>query len=145
MYGAQLAAVPSYRPDLGEPWDIAKIYWGAMSESRCCARACARCARPATPTTFEGMDPDGRRCRSSCPTTTSPPRSTADDFVEQKMDAMRAHATQITVDGPFFALSNNVGNRGAGAPSTSGSPRATRGRPERTRRPGDDLFAGLPE
>jgi N-acetyl-1-D-myo-inositol-2-amino-2-deoxy-alpha-D-glucopyranoside deacetylase len=25
------------------------------------------------------------------------------------MDAMRAHATQIAVDGPFFALSNNLG------------------------------------
>ncbi len=30
-------------------------------------------------------------------------------YVEQKMDAMRAHATQIEVDGPFFALSNNLG------------------------------------
>ena len=26
--------MPSYRRELGEPWDIAKIYWGAMSESR---------------------------------------------------------------------------------------------------------------
>lgn len=31
------------------------------------------------------------------------------EYVEQKMDAMRAHATQIAVDGPFFALSNNLG------------------------------------
>lgn len=30
-------------------------------------------------------------------------------YVEQKMEAMRAHATQIAVDGPFFALSNNLG------------------------------------
>jgi N-acetyl-1-D-myo-inositol-2-amino-2-deoxy-alpha-D-glucopyranoside deacetylase len=30
-------------------------------------------------------------------------------YVDQKMDAMRAHATQIAVDGPFFALSNNLG------------------------------------
>jgi len=30
-------------------------------------------------------------------------------YVEKKMNAMRAHATQIAVDGPFFALSNNVG------------------------------------
>ena len=30
-------------------------------------------------------------------------------YVEKKMSAMRAHATQIAVDGPFFALSNNVG------------------------------------
>ena len=31
------------------------------------------------------------------------------EYVEKKMDAMRAHATQIEVDGPFFALSNNLG------------------------------------
>jgi N-acetyl-1-D-myo-inositol-2-amino-2-deoxy-alpha-D-glucopyranoside deacetylase len=31
------------------------------------------------------------------------------DYVESKMAAMRAHATQISVDGPFFALSNNLG------------------------------------
>jgi len=30
-------------------------------------------------------------------------------YVEKKMDAMRAHSTQIEVDGPFFALSNNLG------------------------------------
>ena len=30
-------------------------------------------------------------------------------LVEKKMAAMKAHATQITVDGPFFALSNNLG------------------------------------
>ena len=32
-----------------------------------------------------------------------------ESMVEKKMAAMRAHATQITVDGPFFALSNNLG------------------------------------
>jgi N-acetyl-1-D-myo-inositol-2-amino-2-deoxy-alpha-D-glucopyranoside deacetylase len=107
-YAAALAAVPSYRQDLGDPWDIAKIYWGAMSESR--MRASLRALREAGDTTaFEGMDPDGPL----------PPFVTADellsavvdaqDYVEQKLDAMRAHATQITTDGPFFALSNNVG------------------------------------
>jgi N-acetyl-1-D-myo-inositol-2-amino-2-deoxy-alpha-D-glucopyranoside deacetylase len=33
----------------------------------------------------------------------------ANAYVEKKMNAMKAHATQIAVDGPFFALSNNVG------------------------------------
>lgn len=33
----------------------------------------------------------------------------AQDYVGQKMDAMRAHPTQISVDGPFFALSDNLG------------------------------------
>jgi N-acetyl-1-D-myo-inositol-2-amino-2-deoxy-alpha-D-glucopyranoside deacetylase len=33
----------------------------------------------------------------------------APNQVDKKMAAMKAHATQITVDGPFFALSNNLG------------------------------------
>ena len=32
-----------------------------------------------------------------------------EELVDLKMAAMKAHATQITVDGPFFALSNNLG------------------------------------
>jgi N-acetyl-1-D-myo-inositol-2-amino-2-deoxy-alpha-D-glucopyranoside deacetylase len=31
------------------------------------------------------------------------------EYVHQKMDAMRAHGTQIAIDGPFFSLSNNLG------------------------------------
>ena len=30
-------------------------------------------------------------------------------YVNNKMDAMKAHETQIAMDGPFFALSNNLG------------------------------------
>src|SRR6478672_461403 len=95
MYGAQLAAVPSYRRDLGEAWDVRKIYWGAMSESR--MREGLRQLREAGDTTsFEGMDPDGPL----------PPFVTADEnlsaaldgsaYLEQKMDAMRSYPTQIT-------------------------------------------------
>lgn len=107
-YAAALAAVPSYRQDLGEAHDIAKIYWGAMSESR--MRAGLRMLRESgDTTTFEGMDPDGPL----------PPFITADEnlsavvdgtaFIDQKMAALAAHATQITTDGPFFAMSNNLG------------------------------------
>jgi N-acetyl-1-D-myo-inositol-2-amino-2-deoxy-alpha-D-glucopyranoside deacetylase len=35
-------------------------------------------------------------------------------YLDQKLAAMRAHATQIAVDSPFFALSNNVGQRAFG-------------------------------
>lgn len=31
------------------------------------------------------------------------------DYVNNKMEAMKAHETQISLDGPFFALSNNLG------------------------------------
>ncbi len=110
MYAAALAAAPSYRPDLGAAWDVAKIYWTAMSESLF-REGMRRLREMGDTTTFEGMDPDGPL----------PPFAVADEFltaeidgdayVEQKLAAMAAHATQISVDGPFFAMSNNLGNQ----------------------------------
>jgi N-acetyl-1-D-myo-inositol-2-amino-2-deoxy-alpha-D-glucopyranoside deacetylase len=112
MYGAQLAAVPSYRPDLGDPWDVAKIYWVAMSLSK--MREGARImAEKGIENPFKDLDYD------------NPPRFMVPDeaiacevdgtaYVEAKMAAMAAHATQIEVDGPFFALSNNIGNQAWG-------------------------------
>jgi len=140
MYAAQLAAVSSYRRELGGPWDIAKIYWGAMSEDN--MRASLRALRESgDTTTFEGMDPDGPL----------PPFVTADEnlaagidgtaYLDRKMDALKAHATQITVDGPFFALSNNVGNSIWGTEYyriVKGTPA-----PAGTDRLETDLFAGL--
>ncbi len=38
----------------------------------------------------------------------------ARDYLDAKLAAMRAHATQIAVDSPFFALSNKVGQRALG-------------------------------
>ena len=34
MYATQLAGVPSYRPDLGEPWTVDRVLWTTMSKSR---------------------------------------------------------------------------------------------------------------
>ncbi|HEX4191015.1 MAG TPA: N-acetyl-1-D-myo-inositol-2-amino-2-deoxy-alpha-D-glucopyranoside deacetylase [Marmoricola sp.] len=107
-YAASLAAVPSYRTDLGEAHDIAKIYWGAMSASR--MREGLRRLREAGDTeSFEGMDPDNL-----------PPFVTEDenlsaavdgtDYYDAKMAALRAHATQITADSPFFVMSEGSEN-----------------------------------
>ncbi len=113
MYAAMLAAVPSYRRELGEAWDIAKIYWGAMSESR--MREGLRALRDAGDTTsFEGMDPDGPLPFFAIKDEDLSAAVDAQEFVDRKMDALRAHATQITTDGPFFALSNNVGSEAWG-------------------------------
>jgi N-acetyl-1-D-myo-inositol-2-amino-2-deoxy-alpha-D-glucopyranoside deacetylase len=35
-------------------------------------------------------------------------------YLDQKLAAMRAHASQIAVDSPFYALSNNIGQRALG-------------------------------
>jgi N-acetyl-1-D-myo-inositol-2-amino-2-deoxy-alpha-D-glucopyranoside deacetylase len=137
-YAADLAAVPTYRPDLGAPWEVAKIYWLAMSESRW--RRSLRSIRDAgDTTTFEGMDPDG-----PLPMATRDADLAAEidgsAYAEQKVAALHAHRTQIEVDGPFFALSNHVGNEVLGIESF----RIAKGTPA----PGPDgletdLFAGL--
>lgn len=113
MYAAQLAAAPSYRRDLGPAWEIAKIYWGAMSESR--VREGLRALRESGDTsTFEGMDPDGQLPPIFRPDEDITCEIDASGHLEQKMDALRSYPTQITVDGPFFALSNNKGAQGFG-------------------------------
>jgi N-acetyl-1-D-myo-inositol-2-amino-2-deoxy-alpha-D-glucopyranoside deacetylase len=109
-YATSLAAVPSYRPELGEAWDISKIYWGAMSLDR--MRDGLRALRAAGDTTsFEGMDPDGDMPPFMIPDDQLSAVVDANDFADTKIRAMKAHATQIAVDGPFFALSNNLGNQ----------------------------------
>ena len=93
---------------------------------------------------FEGVDERRRPARSPCRTRRSPRRSTAAPSPAHKDAAMRAHPTQIMVDGPFFALSNNLGQEVLGTEYY----RLVRGeRGPAGRRPNgweDDLFAGLP-
>ncbi|MCH1868053.1 N-acetyl-1-D-myo-inositol-2-amino-2-deoxy-alpha-D-glucopyranoside deacetylase [Nocardioides sp. CFH 31398] len=114
MYGAQLAAVPSYKPALGEPWEIAKIYWGAMPESR--MRESLRALRESGDTTsFEGMDPDGPLPFFVQPDEAISAIVDAEEWTETKLEALRRHRTQVATDGGFFALSNNAGNRVWGA------------------------------
>jgi N-acetyl-1-D-myo-inositol-2-amino-2-deoxy-alpha-D-glucopyranoside deacetylase len=65
-----------------------------------------------------------------------------EDFVEKKMAAMRAHPTQIAVDGPFFALSDNLGFKVWGLEFyrlVYGSPGIQRNNDGRE----TDLFAGI--
>ncbi|KQY59947.1 N-acetyl-1-D-myo-inositol-2-amino-2-deoxy-alpha-D-glucopyranoside deacetylase [Aeromicrobium sp. Root495] len=111
-YATALAAGRSYRHDLGEAWDIPKVYWAAMSASA--LREGIKEVREAGDLSFmEGMDPDNL-----------PPFAFEDDdidaivdgtpWVDAKLDSMRAHATQIAVDGPFFALSNDIAQRAWG-------------------------------
>jgi N-acetyl-1-D-myo-inositol-2-amino-2-deoxy-alpha-D-glucopyranoside deacetylase len=138
MYGSTLAAAPTFRPDLGAAWEIAKIYWPGMPESR--FREGLRKMVEIGDTSFEGLDPDGPMPGFITPDDQLSARIDGHDYVDQKLKAMQAHATQITVDGPFFALSNNLGN----AVWAEEFYRIAKGRPE----PGPegletDLFAGV--
>ena len=61
-------------------------------------------------TTFEGMDPEGELPSFMVPDDQLSAVVDANDYADTKIRAMKAHATQIAVDGPFFALSDNIGN-----------------------------------
>ena len=142
MRAADLAADPGFRPDLGPAWTIAKVYWNAMPRTLLQQGIDAMAAAGDT-TFFEGVS-----------SADDLPFAVPDDVVTTEVDggkyaghkdaAMRAHPTQILVDGPFFALSNNLGLELAAVEHY----RLVRGE----RGPGsgphgweDDLFAGLDE
>lgn len=108
-YAAALAAVPSYKEELGEAWDIAKVYWTCMAESGL-REGLRKLRESGDETTFEGMDPDGPLPRFVTPDRFVSCVIDGRPYIDRKMNALKEHATQITLDGPFFALSNNVGN-----------------------------------
>lgn len=101
MYGYLLASMPHYRPDLGEAWQVDRVLWTTMSESR--FREGLRVLRAAGDTeTFDGLDPDGPVGPMSAPDEAIAVEIDGTAWVTRKLDAMRAHATQITPDGQFF-------------------------------------------
>jgi N-acetyl-1-D-myo-inositol-2-amino-2-deoxy-alpha-D-glucopyranoside deacetylase len=61
-------------------------------------------------------------------------------YADQKVAALHAHRTQIEVDGPFFALSNHVGNEVLGIESFRIAKGVTSPGPDGVE---TDLFAGI--
>jgi N-acetyl-1-D-myo-inositol-2-amino-2-deoxy-alpha-D-glucopyranoside deacetylase len=102
MYAALLAAVPSYKHDLGEPHEVAKVYWSAMSEGR--MRESLRKIRESGDTeTFEGMDPDGNLGPFVTPDDQLTARIDGSAAIDRKMSALAAHRSQVEQNGFFFS------------------------------------------
>lgn len=137
MRAAELAAREGHRPDLGEPHTIGRVYWNCVPRSVVEA-GFARLRelggeRPfpgiATPDDVPGVVDDAEVAVSI---------EGGERYAAAKNAAMRAHITQIAVDGPFFALSNDLGQPLLGTehyrPADGRAPAGP---------PADDLFAGL--
>ena len=137
-YAVALAQAASFAPDLGAPWRVSKVYWTAMPRS--VMRAGIEAMRAAnTGGSFGEMDPDDIpfACDDDLVTTAI----AAPEYLPAKLAALRAHGTQVQVDGGFFALADSVGAEAFGTeyfrlaegelgPLVDGRER--------------DLFAGLP-
>ncbi|MFJ8650600.1 N-acetyl-1-D-myo-inositol-2-amino-2-deoxy-alpha-D-glucopyranoside deacetylase [Streptomyces sp. NPDC093546] len=139
MRAAELAAEPAYRRDLGDPHEIAKIYWNRVpravaEEGFARLRAAGAFPEAAAVEDVPGLVNDAL----ADALVTAEIDGSA--YAERKVAAMRAHATQITVEGAFFALSNKLGQPLFTteyyqlAQGRSGAPAGERER---------DLFAGL--
>jgi N-acetyl-1-D-myo-inositol-2-amino-2-deoxy-alpha-D-glucopyranoside deacetylase len=100
---AERAADPGYGE--GEPWTVAKFYWTATPKSmlRQGFEALAEEAEAA----FGVADVDDLDFGVEDDVITTV--IDAPEFGHAKAEALAAHETQITVDGPFFALSNKLG------------------------------------
>lgn len=98
MRAAELAA-----PD----WNISKIYWNTMPRS-VIQQGIDKMKELGSD--FLGVDSADELpfAKDDSLVTTL---VSAGEFSVQKIEAMKAHPTQISLDGPFFALSNNLGTQ----------------------------------
>ncbi|MEV6263348.1 N-acetyl-1-D-myo-inositol-2-amino-2-deoxy-alpha-D-glucopyranoside deacetylase [Streptomyces sp. NPDC051784] len=137
MRAADLAADPAH--GTGAPHAVSKIYWNRVPRSE--AEKAFAGLRDTAPDAFPGI-----ARIDDVPGVVDDAEITAEidgsAYTGAKTAAMRAHATQIAVDGPYFALSNDLGQpvftteyyqlvRGAHSDGGAGRER--------------DLFAGVPD
>jgi len=139
-YAVALAESPSFRPDLGPAWGVSKVYWTAFPRS-VIREGIMTLREVDSDNEFAAMDPDDLpfACDDELITTAVD----ATEFLDRKMTALAAHKTQVTVDGGFFALSNNLGSQAMGTEYF----RLVRGTPVPDTCEGreTDLFAGIGE
>lgn len=113
MYAVDLAGVRTFRPDLGGPWSVSKIYWAANS-ARWARDGIHKMRIAGDDSTFAGFDPDKL----------GPPMFHEDEdidtlvdgsaFAEAKVAALLAHRTQITEDNDFVRLRQQFGDEALG-------------------------------
>lgn len=141
-YAVSLAESPSFRSDLGAAWSVPKLYWTAFPRS-ILREGIQALKDSGSDSEFAAMDPDDLpfACDDDLITT----QIDGSEFVDAKMAALAAHRTQVSVDGGFFALSNNLGSQVwgteyfrlvRGEPASDSRSRGSAGRES-------DLFAGI--
>lgn len=88
-------------------WRVPKVYWTVVPAGLMRAFL-AQVEASGGDNPFQGWRADGPLPSMFVPDDVVTTHIDATAYVTRKADAMRAHATQIAVDGPLFALSNGV-------------------------------------
>lgn len=135
------AANPDFAPEAGQPWQISKFYETAMPKSF--VQAGIEYFRESGGESPFGPAESADDIPLAVPDELITTEIQADEYLPAKLAAMRAHRTQMAVDGFFFALADGIGKRAWAAEHFV----LTRGERGPGTEPGareTDLFAGLP-
>ena len=117
-YAVSLAAAAGFAPDLGPAWQVSKVYWTAFPRSVVLAGIAAMKEQaeahgeevPVNEFTSMNAEDLPFVCDDALVTTVIE----APDYLPAKMAALRAHGTQVQVDGGFFALADSIGSQAFG-------------------------------
>ncbi len=139
MAAVDAAADPAYAPEAGEAWSVPKVYWTALPKS-------------AIQQGIDLMIEAGESGFFGVSSADDLPFVVEDDqvtatvdgvaYLPAKMAALRAHASQVDPDGPFFRMFERLGEKAFGQEHF----RLVRGEPGPADGPDgreSDLFAGL--
>ena len=137
-YALILAAAPSFRTDLGEPWEVTKLYWTALPKAAVKRGIDAFVA--AGGQGFFGLA-EGEDLPWALDDALVTTQIKALDQEPHKMAALRAHLSQVGVENDFFRLSEVAGPEAMGIEYF----RLVRGQRGPAGADGleDDLFAGI--
>jgi N-acetyl-1-D-myo-inositol-2-amino-2-deoxy-alpha-D-glucopyranoside deacetylase len=142
MRAVELAADGSWRRDLGDGHTVDRVYWNCIARSAA-EDGFARLAAMGERQPFPGV---GRLADLPGVVEDAEVAVRIDGgarYGEAKRAAMRAHRTQITVEGDFFALSNDLGQPLLTTEDYRLADGRTGGARAGSGEPADDLFAGV--
>ncbi|AXK33934.1 N-acetyl-1-D-myo-inositol-2-amino-2-deoxy-alpha-D-glucopyranoside deacetylase [Streptomyces armeniacus] len=129
MRAAELAADPGHRPEAGAPHAVARTYWNCVARSAV-DEGLAALRELGADLPFPGIVDTADIPGVVNDTEVAVIVDGGERFAAAKAAAMRAHVSQIAVEGAFFALSNDLGQplfgaehyRLAGEPAPEGAP-----------------------
>jgi N-acetyl-1-D-myo-inositol-2-amino-2-deoxy-alpha-D-glucopyranoside deacetylase len=131
----------TYHPEVGEPWQPAKLYYTAISKSWLQQGIDAFHEEGSDTGFFEGVT-NAEDLPMGVPDEQITTQIDGSEQFSAKIAAMRAHATQIAVGGMFYALADRVGQKNF-ATEQYVLVRGDRGPGNGPEGREDDLFAGV--
>ncbi len=137
-YAMTLAPAPSFMPELGDAWDVSKVYWTALPKSA--VKRGVEAFIAAGGQGFFGLT-EGEDLPWALDDAFVTTKITALEQEPHKMAALRAHLSQVGEENDFFRMSEIIGPEAMGVEYF----RLARGRVGPVGEEGleEDLFAGL--